>query len=52
MRWNILCPRMSGAKMSDVWCFLVLNSTDFADKTGGYGLDDTRQTNGICDFLL
>lgn len=37
--------------MSDIWCFLVPNSTDFADETGDYGLGDTRRTNGICDFL-
>ncbi len=37
--------------MSDIWCFLVPNSTDFADETTGYGLGDTRRTNGICDFL-
>ena len=23
----------------------------FADEIVGYGLDDTRRTNGICDFL-
>ena len=37
--------------MSDIWYFLVPNSTDFADETAGYGLGDTRRTNGICDFL-
>lgn len=37
--------------MSVIWYFLVPNSTDFADETAGYGLDDTRRTNGICDFL-
>ena len=38
------------AKMSGVWCFLVPNSTDFADKMGGYGPGDAGRTNGICDF--
>ena len=29
----------------------MLFGTDFADEKAGYGLDDTRRTNGICDFL-
>lgn len=29
----------------------MLFGTDFADEMAGYGLDDTRRTNGICDFL-
>lgn len=37
--------------MSDIWYFLVQNSTNFADETADYGLDDTRRTNVICDFL-
>ena len=38
-------------KKCDVCCFFVLFDTDFADEMVGYGLDDTRRTNGICDFL-
>ena len=38
-------------KKPDIWCFFVLFGTDFADKIVGYGLDDARRTNGICDFL-
>ena len=37
--------------MSDIWCFLVSNSTEFAGETAGYGSGDTRRTNGNCDFL-
>ncbi len=37
--------------MSDIWCFLVPNSTYFSDEISGYGPGDTRRTNGICDFL-
>ena len=29
----------------------MLFGTDFADEKAGYGLDDTRRTNGICDIL-
>lgn len=29
----------------------MLFGTDFADEMAGYGLNDTRRTNGICDFL-
>lgn len=29
----------------------MLFGTNFADEMVGYGLDDTRRTNGICDFL-
>lgn len=30
---------------------IVLKSTGFADKVGGYELGDTGRTNGICDFF-
>ncbi len=37
--------------MSDDWYCFGPESTDFADKMGGYGLDSIRRTNRICDFL-
>lgn len=51
MLQNSLCPSLSGSRKTDIWCFFVLFGMVFADEMAGCGLDDTRRTNGICDFL-
>lgn len=51
-RWEIIYNIRK--KLVNTWqnilCFLVTNGTDFADKTAGYGLGNTKRINEICDF--